>query len=154
MNTEYIVENAKDMLETNLTTELTAIEVELSTSTTTPTPAEYKIGEHDPDVLTLFPSVLVWCPSSRKKNDQQGFQVRQVWIRILVWIVENDLENLHRFIIRYSDAVSRVFREETNWDASLSNPVIEDVNNTDLYKSNVGYAQGCLIEGTVDYILS
>lgn len=155
MNTEYIIENVKTMLETNLTTELTTIEVELDTSISTPTPAEYGIGEIDPNVLTLYPSVLIWSPLSRKKNDQQGFQVREVWIRILVWIVENDLENLHRFVTRYGDAVSRIFREETNWNVSLHNPVLEDVNNTDLYKrESVGYAQGCLIEGTVDYILS
>lgn len=154
MNTEYTIDNCKSSLESYLTGQLTAVEVESSVTTVTPTPAEYKTGEHDTDILTLFPSVLVWSPLSRKKNDQPGFQVREVWIRILVWITENDQENLHRFISRYGDAVSRVFRTESYWNGGLHNPVVEDVNNTDLYKTNVGYAQGCLIEGTVDYIIS
>lgn len=154
MNTEIILDNVKSMLETNLATELIALQLEAESSVVTTAPAEFKIGEHDPNVLTLYPSILIWSPYSRKINDQQGFQVRQVWVRVLSWIVENDLENLHRFIARYSDAVSRIFREETNWNTSLSNSNVEDCNNTDLYNTNTGYAQGCLMEGTIEYILS
>lgn len=155
MNSEYAVDTLKLNLETYLSAELTTIQMESGSSKVAPTPAEYKIGEHDPEILTMYPSILIWSQYSRKSKDSQGFQVREIWMRVLVWIVQNDLEDLHRFILRYGDAVSRVFREESYWEAkSFFNPVVEDANNTDLYKQeSVGYAQGVLIEGTIDYLL-
>ena len=154
MNTEYAIENAKSMLETNLASTLIILQNEASSSIVTPTPQEYIIGEYDPETLTLYPAVLIWSPKSNKVNDQYGYQTRSIWIRVLVWITENNLEYLHRFLIRYSDAVLRVLRDESNWIAGLHNPVVENTDNTDLYKQQtVGYAQGTLIEGTVDYML-
>lgn len=152
--TEYVLDNIKLSLQTYLETTLTALQVEAGSSIVTPTPQEYKIGVHDPDVLTTYPSIVIWSPYSRKKTDQAGFQEREIWFRVLSWITENDLENLHRFVSRYSDGVGTVLRNESYWNVNLHNPVIEDSNNTDLYETNVGYAQGTLLEGTIDYILS
>lgn len=153
MNTEYALEAIKTMLTTYLPAELIAIQVEAGSLTVTPVPAEYKIGEHDTDILTLYPSILIWSPYSRKQKDEPGYQEREIWIRVLSWIISNDMEDLHRFISRYSDGVGRVLRDENKWASGLHNPVIEDSNNTDLYQSDVGYAQGCLLEMTVDYIM-
>lgn len=155
MNSEYALDTLKSNLETYLSTKLTEIQIESGSSSVAPTPAEFKLGEHDPNILTMYPSVLVWSPYSRKSKDSQGFQVREIWIRTLVWIVQNDLEDLHRFIVRYGDAVSRVIRDESLWESKgFHNPVVEDSNNTDLYKQEtVGYAQGVLVESTIDYIL-
>lgn len=155
MNSEYALDTLKSNLETYLSTKLTEIQIESGSSSVAPTPAEFKLGEHDPNILTMYPSVLVWSPYSRKSRDSTGFQVREIWIRTLVWIVQNDLEDLHRFIARYGDAVSRVIRDESLWESKgFHNPVVEDSNNTDLYKQDtVGYAQGVLVESTIDYIL-
>jgi hypothetical protein len=153
MNTEYIINSLKTNLETYLSNELITIEHESSSTIVTPTPQEFLIGEHDAEVLTKYPSVLIWSPYSRKKMDIQGCQERQVWVRILTWITENDLSNLHKFLVRYSDAIGRILRDEEKTPLHTHNIVIEDSNNTDLYKTNVGYAQGCLLECTVDYIM-
>lgn len=152
--TEYVLDNIKLSLQTYLESTLTALQIQAGSSIVTPTPQEYKIGEHDPNVLTTYPSILIWSPYSRKKSDQPGFQEREIWFRVLAWITENDLDNLHRFICRYSDGIGKVLREESYWKVNLHNPVIEDSNNTDQYQTNVGYAQGTLLEGTIDYILS
>ena len=155
MNTEYALDTFKSNLETYLAAELIVIQNESGSSKVTPVPAEYKLGEHDPNILTMYPSINIWSPYSRKSKDSQGYQVREIWIRTLAWVVQNDLEDLHRFIVRYGDGVLRVFRDESYWEAkSFHNPVVEDANYTDLYKQDsVGYAQGVLIEGTIDYLL-
>lgn len=153
MNTEYILNGIKSNLESYVETELTAIQVEASSSVVAPTPQEYKLGEHDTDVLTTYPSILIWSPYSRKTNDYQGFQNREVWYRVLTWVVENDLENLHIFVTRYGDAVARVLRNESYLPIHLHDCVVEDINNTDIYQTDVAYAQGCVVEGTVNYIL-
>lgn len=154
MNSEYAVDNLKSMLESNLASVLVSLQMESSSSIVTPTPGQYKIGEHDGTILTIYPALCIWSPFSRKQLNEQGFQLRRVWLRVLIWVVDNDLGNLHRFILRYSDAVSRIMRIETNWNNGLHNPVVEDANNTDLYKvTNLGYGQGCLVESTIDYLL-
>ena len=154
MNTEFALNNVNTMLQANLTTVLTALETESGTTTITPTPNEYKIGVYDdPNLITTFPCVTIYSPYTRKAKDEVGFQVRRVSLRVLVWVIENDVSNLHRFVVRYGDAVSRILRIESNWTAGLHNSVIEDVNNTELYQRNVGFAQGVLIESTIDYLL-
>ena len=155
MNTEYILNNTKSMLEDNLSSMLTTLKVEASSSITSPTPAEFNIGEYDPDILTTFPSILIWSPVSEKITDEYGFQNRRVHIRVLSWILDNDRSNLHIHLVRYVDSVLRIMRSETNWNTGLHNPVVERSDNTDLYRQEtVGYAQGCLVEATIDYILS
>ena len=155
MNSEYILNNVKTMLENNLSTMLTTLKVEASSSITSPIPAEYNIGEYDPDILTTFPSILIWSPTSEKITDEYGYQNRRVYIRVLSWILDNDKSDLHIHLVRYVDSVLRIMRSETNWNTILHNPVVERSDNTDLYRQEtVGYAQGCLVEATIDYILS
>lgn len=154
MNTEYALDTLKTNLETYLTTELTTIQHEANSSVVAPSPGEYKFGVHDPNILTLFPSISIYSPYSRKRTDKSGFQVREIWIRVLTYVVANDLEDLHRYVVRYSDGIAKVFRNESYWEAkSFHNPVVEDSNNTDLYERDIGYAQGTLLEGTIDYLL-
>ena len=154
MNTEFALNNVNTMLQANLESVLTDLETEVGTSTVTPTPGEYKIGVYeDPNLITMFPCVTIHSPFTRKAVDEAGFQIRRVSLRVLVWVAENDVSNLHRFVARYGDAVSRILRIKTNWSAGLHNSVIEDVNNTELYKTNVAYSQGVLIESTIDYLL-
>jgi hypothetical protein len=155
MNTEYILNNTKSMLEDNLSSMLTTLKVEASSSITSPTPAEFNIGEYDPDILTTFPSILIWSPASEKITDEYGFQNRRVYVRVLTWILDNDRSNLQIHLVRYVDSVLRIMRSETNWNTGLHNPIVERSDNTDLYRNEtVGYAQGCLVEATIDYILS
>lgn len=154
MNTEYILDRFKTNLETYLPTELNTIQVESGSSIVTPAPLDYKLGQFSPSVLTLYPSVQIYSPNSRENQDTSHFQLRSVWIRVIVWITENDLSNLHRFISRYTDGVSRVLRREDYYPPYVNNVVIGDTNNTDQYQTNVGYAQGTQIELTADYIMS
>jgi hypothetical protein len=156
MNTEYILGNIKTILETYIDTEIDTIEIESNSSTLLDNIAEFKLGEFiDPNILTLFPSICIYSPGSDSKNDYQNFQEREVTINILTWIVENDLENLHRFISRCSDAIQRVLRTESYYNNNdIYNPIIKKAENTDLYKRDVGYAQGLLVTMTVNYLMS
>lgn len=154
MNSEYVINYVISTLQTYLPGVLVDLQAEASSSIVTPSIAEYKFGEHDPDVLTLFPSIQVYSPLSRRNFDNQGFQDRTIWLRILTWVTENDLSNLHRFGCRYNDGVARVLRNEQYYGNYINNILIEDSSNTDQYQTNVGYAQGYMQEVTVDYILA
>ena len=153
MNTEYALKNIETMLTNNMTSVLNDLKIENSSTLVAPEPQSYNFGEIDTNILTSFPAINIWSPYSRKEKNEQGFQVRRIWLRVLAWIVQNDVSNLHRIVVRYGDAMSRILRIETNWNNNLFNPVIEDLNNTDLYEKNIGYAQGCLLEATIDYVL-
>jgi len=153
MNTEYILDQFKSLLETNLASELITLQNEAGSSIVTPAPQEFKIGEHGTNVLTTFPTVLILSPYSRKRTDFSGAQDREVWFNIVCWIVSNDLENLHRFLCRYSDAISRILRNEENTPTHTHDCEIGDTTISELYPTNVGYTQGCQVQGTINYIM-
>jgi hypothetical protein len=153
MNTEFAINNALEILENNMTTNLTALQMESSSSIVTPDIEEYKFGEYNHTLFTKFPSICVWSPYSRKSIDKTGFQIRRISLKTLVWSVANDLSDLHRFVARYSNAIERILRDESNWSPKLHNSLVEDSNLTDLYQVNVGYGQGCQVDSTIDYLL-
>lgn len=154
MNSEYVLDNIKSMMETYLTAMLRTLEIESSATIQTIDPQEYIIGERDLDTLTMFPCILVYGKNSTDINDQFGYQERELTYEVLAWIAENDQEHLHRFVIRYGDAIVRILRKETYWESNLHTPIVKLCTFSDLYKSNVGYAQGVMIAGTIRYIIS
>lgn len=155
MNTEIALDTFKTVLENNLSSMLVTLQMEAESSIVTPSPQEFKIGEYVPDVLTTYPCIFLFSPNSNNSNDHQGFQNRSITLNIVSWVIDNDLENLHRFLIRYTDSVSRLYRDETKWaNSGFHNPLLGESNNSDLYTSDIGYAQGCYVQGTIDYILS
>lgn len=154
MNSEYVLNNIKTMLETYLTAMLRTIETEASAAIQTTDPEEYSIGERDLDILTMFPVVLTYAKNSDESDDEFGYQERTLTYEIVAWIVENDQENLHRFVVRYGDAIVRILRKESYWATNLHTPVVKLCTFTDLFKSNVGYAQGVMVTGDVRYIIS
>lgn len=153
MNTEYILDQLKSVLESNLSSELTTLQVEAGSSIITPTPFAFLLGEYEPDVLEGLPSVCIWCPNSRESNDYQGAQDREVWFHVVTWIASDNLTNLHRFLCRYSDGISRILRDESNTPTHTHNCVVGDVSISELYPTNVSYTQGCRVEGTINYIM-
>lgn len=154
MNSEYVLNNIKTMMETYLTAMLRTVETESSVTTQTTDPQEYVIGERDLDILTMFPVVLTYAKNSADNDDQFGYQERTLTYEIVAWVVENDQENLHRFVVRYGDAIVRILRKESYWATNLHTPVVKVCTFTDLFKSTIGYAQGVMITGEIRYIIS
>lgn len=154
MNSEYALDNIKSMMETYLTAMLRTIETEASATTQTTDPQEYVIGERDLDILTMFPCILVYAKNSADNDDEFGYQERILTYEIVSWVVENDQENLHRFVVRYGDAIVRILRKENYWATNLHTPIVKICTFTDLFKSNIGYAQGVMVSGEIRYIIS
>ena len=154
MNSEYVLNNIKTMMETYLTAMLRTVETESSAVTQTIDPQEYLIGERDLDILTMFPSVLIYGKNSSDNDDEFGYQERLFNYEIVAWVVENDQENLHRFVVRYGDSIVRILRKESYWNKNLHTPIVRMCTFTDLFKSTIGYAQGVMINGEIRYIIS
>src|SRR4030065_678194 len=108
MNAEYAIDSVISILTNKLNAALITIQYETTSSLTTPLPEEFKFGDRDPSNLTVFPVIIVKANRSFKKDDQYEFQERVIAIEIITWIVNEDEENLHRFILRYGDAIQRV----------------------------------------------
>lgn len=154
MNSEYALNNIKTIIEDGINDMLDVIDIEVNASVATPNPVEFAFGNRDTNIITQYPAVLVVGKESLTYNDQYRFQERQLNFEIVVWITQNDIENLHRFILRYSDAIARLLRNEDNWTTDLNTPVIKTLTYTDIYQTNVGYAEGCSITGSVNYFIS
>jgi len=154
LNSEYVLNNIKTMMETYLTAMLRTVETESSAVTQTIDPQEYLIGERDLDILTMFPSVLIYGKNSSDNDDEFGYQERLFNYEIVAWVVENDQENLHRFVVRYGDSIVRILRKESYWNKNLHTPIVRMCTFTDLFKSTIGYAQGVMINGEIRYIIS
>lgn len=154
MNSEYVLNNIKTMMETYLTAMLRTVETEASAVTQTTDPQEYLIGERDLDILTMFPSILIYGKNSADNDDEQGYQERIFNYEIVAWVVENDQENLHRFVVRYGDSIVRILRKESYWETNLHTPIVKICTFTDLFKSTIGYAQGVMVNGEIRYIIS
>jgi hypothetical protein len=152
MNAEYMLDSCKTLLSTYLAAELVIIDAESSAVTASPVPAEYHFGARDPEELTSFPSIQLIGKNSSGK-DQYQWQDRTFRIDVVAWIVEVDPENLHRFILRYADAISRVLRDEDKWASNSYSPVIGTATYSDLYKTSFGLAQGCQVQLSVNDIL-
>jgi len=154
LNSEFVLNNIKTMMETYLTAMLRTVETEASAVTQTTDPQEYIIGERDLDILTMFPAVLIYGKNSSDNDDEFGYQERIFTYEIVTWVVENDQENLHRFVVRYGDSIVRILRKESYWNKNLHTPIVRMCTFTDLFKSTIGYAQGVMVNGEIRYIIS
>lgn len=154
MNSEYALNNIKDFIETNINDMLDVIDIEVNASTATPNYSEICFGNRNINIITQYPSILIVGKESTIKKDEYQYQERQLDFEVIVWIAQNDIENLHRFLLRYGDAISRLLRDESNWTTDLNTPVVKNIVYTDIYESNVGYTAGCSISGSVNYFIS
>jgi hypothetical protein len=154
MNTEYALNRINTMITNNLNTMLATIDSEVSASRSTPTFEEIKIGLLSADILTTFPCLLIYADTTNIKQDEYQWQDRRLYYEIIAWVVENDPSDLHRFVLRYGDAIVRILRKESNWIPNLHSPIIREVKYSDLYQSDHGLAQGCMVQGEINYIIS
>jgi len=154
MNSEYVLDSAKTILTANLATQIAVIEAENASTVIAPTPAIFLVGKLDPTVLAEFPSVQVIMKNSSFKNDQYLWQDRVARLEIVCWVTACDMQNLHRFVTRYGDGVVRCLRKESNWANSLHNPKVGDALYSDLFETEYGMAEGCLVNCEVEYIIN
>lgn len=154
MNAEYAIDSVIAILTAKMPAALITLQYEASSSLVTPAPEEYKFGDRDPSSLTVFPCIIVKGNRSFRKDDQYGYQERSIAIDIITWIVNEDEETLHRFILRYNDAIQRILRKESNWTANLHSPKADDSLFSDVYTTDFGLAQGCLSKIEVKQIIS
>ncbi|MFA5731863.1 MAG: hypothetical protein WC934_07650 [Acidithiobacillus sp.] len=154
MNAEYAVDSVIGILTNKLNAALITLQYEAGSSLVTPTPEEYKFGDRDPSNLTVFPTIIVKANRSFKKDDQYEFQERVIAIEVITWIVNEDEETLHRFVLRYGDAIQRVLRKESNWPANLHSPKAENAQYSDIYLTSFGLAQGVLNQVEIRQIIS
>ena len=84
---------------------------------------------------------------------QYQWQERTLNFVIVAWVVEVDAELLHRFIVRYGDAIGRILKDPDNWSGYLSSPVVGTTSYSDIYTVEHGLSQGCSIEGTIEFFI-
>jgi chlorite dismutase len=154
MNSEYALDSCKILLESNLTAMLSIIEQEANATYFAPIPAEFFFGERDQSIMTQFPSIQVIGKNSGSKNDDYEYQIRQFKFDVITWVIEEDMEKLHRYILRYADAITRCIRKEDYWSSNLHSPVAGDAIYSELYRTDFGLAKGCLVTGQINYIIS
>jgi len=154
MNSEYALNSCKNLLETHLTSMILLIENETGATYNAPTPKEFHFGERETDIMTDFPSIQIIGRSSNSVDDQYNYQDRSLKFEVIAWIIEEDVEKLCRYILRYADAITKCLRKEDYWDVNLHNPVSSEAVYSGLYRTDFGLAKGCLINGSIDYIIT
>jgi hypothetical protein len=154
MNTECVLNNIKAVLDAELDAEIDAIEIEASATAFVDDLAQSEVGDFLPTELTSFPAYTVQCQRTSVVDEQYEFQVRRVHWEVVGWIVQIDNSNLHRFICRMGDAITRLLRNETKWQNLINTPLVNDATYSSVYNITHGLAQGCQILGSADYILS
>jgi len=134
---------------------INTIEAESGAVTLVDTIAEIKVGSFLPTEFTAYPAIAVYAQNSNAKDDQYQYQERQLNFAIAAWMVQVDNEQLHRFICRIGDAIVRVLRNETTWNAyPLHTIQISEAMYSEVFTIPHGLAQGCQVQGSVNYIIS
>lgn len=154
MNAEYALNSCKSILENYLSVAIVDIENEVLATYNAPSPKEFSFGEKETSVMTEFPCIQVVGKSSSGSNDQYQYQIRTLKFEVITWIIEDDMEKLSRYILRYADAIVKCLRNEEYWSVNLHSPVIGDAVYSDLYRTDFGLAKGCLVNGQIDYVIS
>jgi hypothetical protein len=155
MNTEYCLNSIKIILDANIDTMINTIESESGATIFVDNIAESKVGSFLPTEFTAYPAIAVYAQNSNATDDQYEYQERQLNFAVAAWVVQVDNEQLHRFICRIGDAIVRILRNETNWNAyPLHSTRINEAVYSEVFNIPHGLAQGCQVSGSVNYILS
>ena len=154
MNSEYAINSIKTLLETYLPAMIAIVEGEASSTYSAPLPQQYFFGDREVDIMTLFPSIQISGKSSGVADDEYGEQERILRFEIVSWIIEEDVEKLNRYVLRYADSIIRCIRKESYWSANLHSPIALDAVYSGLYQTDFGLAKGCLVTGSINYFIN
>jgi hypothetical protein len=154
MNAEYALNNVADILETYLANEIVTVETEASATYSAPSPAQFIYGPYVESLIENFPAWIILGDNSSNKINSQGYQVRTFRYDCVIWAVADDLEKVHRYILRYADATVRILRNENYLWNYLCNPLAETARYSDAFESEVGLAQGALVQGSIEIIIA
>lgn len=154
MNCEYAIDSILQYLESDLETMLTTIKNESGSSLIAPIPANFIFGEKLPDAIDNFPSIMCKASLVDDKDNQYENQERRAFLEVIFWIVEVDESKLHRYVVRYGEAITRILRNETKWKVNLYNPKVGLCQYSDVYDANIGLAQGGSVKVEIDYVIS
>lgn len=153
MNTEYALDSIKAILTSEIATTLATLKAEAASTITVASPAEYKIGDLMPTEFTMYPAIFIRANTTSPNEDQEDFQETTLNFVVVCWQVDVDAETLHRGIVRYGDAITRILRKSDNWESWLHSPRIRNATYSELYTVPHGIAQGCAVEGTIEFII-
>lgn len=154
MNCEYAIDSVIQYLTSDLETMLNIIKIEAGSSVLSQVPQTFDFGEKDPTAIDNFPAVMCKASTTDNKSNQYKNQERSAFLEVIFWVVNIDENELHRMIVRYGEAITRVLRDETKWKVNLYNPVIGACQYSDIYESSIGLAQAGNVKISIDYLIS
>jgi hypothetical protein len=111
-----------------------------------PIPYGFFFGERSIEQLEGFPSLSISAINSPIKDSQYHYDEISHTIQIIAWIVEVDPETLHRFVLRYANAIREVLRDESKWGNELHSPSIVQTQYSEVYNADHGLAQACRVQ--------
>lgn len=154
MNCEYAIDSVLENLESGLSVALETIRIESGSSYVSPLPQNYDFGEKVPSAVDNFPAIMVKAVNTDNKDNQYKTQERIAFLEVIFWIVNVDENDLHRIVVRYGEAITRILREETNWRVNLYNPKVSTCQYSDIYDVNFGLAQAGSVKVEIDYLIT
>jgi len=136
---ENAVNKAKELLENNLENQLPE---------NTPKPEVFKVGNYvgREEILHSLPAVTLDARNTLEVDSQEDWAELEQDFYVWAFIAEVDIENLHRFIMRYGEAIRKILRKGAHWGSGWHNPVADNTLYTGVFDAGHFLVQGCRVE--------
>ena len=145
MAAEDALNQAKLILEKNLKNEL---------PDDTPSPQAFLIGNYigREEILSQFPAVTIELQNTFPQDSQEEWEERRQELYVWAFVGHVDIEQLHRHLVRYGDAIRRIIRRRKLWGAGWHDLNVGNSLYTGIFSAGHMLVQGCRIEVTVGEI--
>ena len=158
MTIEIALDKAKSILTTanELGDTLTLIDAEtVSPALITPSPRGFLIGSYlgREEVLAEIPAVTFEARTTVPVASQEEWREDRHTVWVWAFVAEVDIEQLHRFAMRYGEALKRILRQRNLWGGGWHNVEVGNAIYTNVFWAGHRLLQGCRVEVSVSEVV-
>jgi len=154
MSAENAVDSIRKILSDDLSKKLPEIDEEESTELVTPKPVQFLVGDYTgrEEIIVDNPAITIQSRNTPEGRTNQDWLVKTHSLWVDAWVVEVDIETLHRYIMRYAEAIDRLLVDESKWEHGWFNPSVNNTMYSDIFQADHRLMQGARVECEVSEI--
>ena len=156
MSMETALDKAKSIVEDNLAAELLVIDAETADpNLATPAPKVFLIGNYlgREEILASIPAVTIEARNTMLEDDEEEWQENRHTLWVWAFVAEVKIDVLHRYMMRYGEAMRRVLTRRSNWGGGWHNIRVGNAVFTQTFEAPNRLLQGCRVEVQVSEIV-
>lgn len=149
MSVENAIDKAKEILESGLPAQITALNE--GQDNNAPAPQIYLVGNYlgREELLHTLPAITLDARNTGSKKSQEAWEEMDQEFYVWAIVAEVNIENLHRYIMRYGEGIRAVMKKMDNWSSGWHNPRITNTLYTGVFEAGHRLVQGCRVECSI-----